>query len=1453
MKNRRFQEFNVGRAGSGRIDLQTGSLNFVHPITNPDDNVLPVAISQVYRSDWVENGESLYGKGFRLNLQQKLVQDPSDETKWTYIDGLGDEYKFKARYFYRGERNERVYLPENTKPSEIEIRQDGRLFQGSREVFADMKSNDGLTLKTNLLHYNGNEKIETRPGEVVQLEEEIKSMRRNLDTILYTLERFNEMHDEEFKKLRDIQRELEGRDLPGNERVLFEHDANQFNSSSRLDKNGSLTEIQRTVLELKKLHSLVTRREHRTGQHVITSALGLNSQGSRLRFADEDGRFAENLNDGMQNRRAYLADNDSDAPNTLPRDNREQKRHQDIFTDRTEWINQRFTDFSNILQERTFQKQGEFNDQMCVVETKRAIEDVDVLIRMLAQKEFVLGELNQHLPENFITTGNGIVLGFNKVGKLISMQDSFENKATIIFKDERIDRVVCSGDKEIKFEYAGDVLQTIVDFRGRRTSFNFTSGQLQTVVYPDGQVSSFSYGNQSNLIERIIPPMEIGVQLTWGNSQVQSFSIVNKDEQVKENSTARLTYTGAQTSVSYDTGVAEEFHFENERITRERVVVENNPRADVAYVYGSATRNGEEVNTITITEQALGNGTGNNTTCVEYKNEGEPLFETAMTFSSKVAGGEVVGEVKTVVETIFEYRDRKLIRTESTINIDGQTENRHEVFEYDKSGNLIRSIDSDGNINEPKTSSFYYKQNPGSRFYTQRVFAENGRLLSEFDGRGENKTEFRYQGTSNIVQGIIDPTGVETNFGRCPHTDRVLSLTQGTEHGERNQTIFCYEQELLKKLESGNTAIEYKHDNWGRIKEILVDSRQFAKYDHRPWCADAKQYSIIATYSTGDVFETVTNLRGMVTSVFNTPYQGDRKLLHSFTYDNLDRLSQVVDKKTDTVTDFAYDRCGNVIKSKNNQLSITQDINARRNVVFSEYLVETPVETVSKKYGFSYDEQDRLVEINLPNGAKQGIGYDSLGRVEKVSSPFELKRLNFYQKSDKATTLVSSVFDGNEKTVYRYDSRGNIIEILRNNKSVAKYKYDALNRLAKDGETEIEYDTNGNILFKGDIKYTYEGDRLVSFGEEKFAYDSQGNPTLYRDVKLGWGNVRNLERYGKYEFEYDASGQRTAKIQGTKRTEFFYNGMRLLAESRRAVYVDLHLHADEDAFITVGDPSYTAVTQRVVEYLYGVNGVQGMIANGKSYWYRKNVQGDVTHIFDEGGELVARYEYDAWGKHRVENYTCEEIGEMNPFRYRGYYYDVETGLYYLNTRYYDPEVGRFINMDRIDILDITRNMINGLNLYAYCGNNPVMFSDPTGMIRDVSSGGSNHPPSGGGIIERPVWNDNNNNTIVISRPVWNLPVGGGMNMGLGGIGGAVMRTPFWGWVGGVIPKKPNIPNEIMDWLKWYGGPPGYTPNVTFNERRGPIQNLVEDLMRFRDNLHNIFFRPRLPRTGIRLR
>ena len=135
------------------------------------------------------------------------------------------------------------------------------------------------------------------------------------------------------------------------------------------------------------------------------------------------------------------------------------------------------------------------------------------------------------------------------------------------------------------------------------------------------------------------------------------------------------------------------------------------------------------------------------------------------------------------------------------------------------------------------------------------------------------------------------------------------------------------------------------------------------------------------------------------------------------------------------------------------------------------------------------------------------------------------------------------------------------------------------------------------------------------------------------------------------------------------------------------------------------------------EYLYDIDGtVCGLKYNGTAYYFYKNLQGDVISIADDTGAVKATYTYDAWGVCEIESDTSGcNIATINPFRYRGYYYDTETDLYYLQSRYYDPEVGRFINADDCEILKFSISDFN-YHLYSYCNNNPINQTDTSGKF-----------------------------------------------------------------------------------------------------------------------------------------
>lgn len=213
-----------------------------------------------------------------------------------------------------------------------------------------------------------------------------------------------------------------------------------------------------------------------------------------------------------------------------------------------------------------------------------------------------------------------------------------------------------------------------------------------------------------------------------------------------------------------------------------------------------------------------------------------------------------------------------------------------------------------------------------------------------------------------------------------------------------------------------------------------------------------------------------------------------------------------------------------------------------------------------------------------------------------------------------------------------------------------------------------------------------------------YYYDAIGNLSYvenydtFESESFGWEGrmlisyaVDSAQGYGEIDYTYNDQGIRTSKnVWGTMHT-YVLDGDRVLEEK-------------------IG-------LNTIIYYTYDVDGTLiSMNYNGNEYFYITNLQGDIIEMVNISGNTVVKYRYDAWG-----NITYQyggTLASINPYRYRGYRYDQETNLYYLQSRYYDPEIGRFISRDSTGYLDPMSNQ--GLNLYAYCGNNPVMFTDSTG-------------------------------------------------------------------------------------------------------------------------------------------
>ena len=275
----------------------------------------------------------------------------------------------------------------------------------------------------------------------------------------------------------------------------------------------------------------------------------------------------------------------------------------------------------------------------------------------------------------------------------------------------------------------------------------------------------------------------------------------------------------------------------------------------------------------------------------------------------------------------------------------------------------------------------------------------------------------------------------------------------------------------------------------------------------------------------------------------------------------------------------------------------------------------------------------------------------------------------------------------------------------------ASYGYDTLGQLTTETNTKgsytYSYDTYGNIRSVSGTEshtYTYGNsewrDLLTKYDGTTISYDTNGNPTSYYNgssYTMAWKNGRQLSSVTTggttTTYTYDATGVRDSKTVGSTTYKFYTaNGQ-------------------------VGRQSGNGKNWT---FFYDNQGrPNALIYDNAVYYYVLNLQGDVIGLINTSGTYVAQYAYDAWGKVISSSGT---LADINPLRYRGYYYDSETGFYYLGSRYYDPAIKRFINADEATIAVADNASLSDKNLFAYCDNNPVMRKDDGGELWNVVAG-----------------------------------------------------------------------------------------------------------------------------------
>ena len=380
-----------------------------------------------------------------------------------------------------------------------------------------------------------------------------------------------------------------------------------------------------------------------------------------------------------------------------------------------------------------------------------------------------------------------------------------------------------------------------------------------------------------------------------------------------------------------------------------------------------------------------------------------------------------------------------------------------------------------------------------------------------------------------------------------------------------------------------------------------------------------------------------------------------------------------------------------------------------------------------QKFGtkFGYDDENRPMSLTYSIGAttigQSTTTIDKLNRTTfsavKLGSKTFTSEYHFAAGgygTGSVTNLVSSITQPGCNCGYGYDDNGNIASATLNGKWTG-YTYDALGQLiqvndhsdTRSGENgttwKYTYDLGGNILKKErfayndttnpleTVTYTYGDanwrDKLTAVNGSTIRYDAIGNPLNDGTWTYTWQNGRQLQKMQKAgvtaEFVYNADGLRVQKTVNGVATKYTLHGKNVV-----------HMTSGTDELHVF----YDAQNRPAV-----------VVYNGTAYAYVKSLQGDVVAILDENGNAVVSYGYDAWGAPLwCTGELAETLGKVQPFRYRGYVFDEETGLYYLRSRYYNPGWGRFVNAD---------GAIIQKNLFAYCSNGPIVGYDPSGFER----------------------------------------------------------------------------------------------------------------------------------------
>ncbi len=625
------------------------------------------------------------------------------------------------------------------------------------------------------------------------------------------------------------------------------------------------------------------------------------------------------------------------------------------------------------------------------------------------------------------------------------------------------------------------------------------------------------------------------------------------------------------------------------------------------------------------------------------------------------------------------------------------------TYTYDSRGNRLTGTDADGN-----TTTYTYdllnrliSVTDALGNTTTYTYDANGNLISQTDANGNSRT-FTYDAYNRLVQAT-DPLGntisytydsrdnmtsmTDANGNTTAYTYDILNRILLETNALGGQTTYTYDAEgnILTITDANGKTTTFAYDALNRVIKTTSPDGTFETFSYDTEgnltaMTDRNGNTINNTFDslhrlTVKTYPDATTINYTYDTNSNILTASNSELSYAFTYDALNRATQVTNVTTGKTVSYSYLCCGLNSSMTDPEDGITTYIYDALKRLTS--LTNPQGETTS----YTYDNLSRTVRKDLANGSYTTYNYDAASRlaslINKTSTNSVISSYSYtYDNTSNRTSMTTLAGTHN----YTYDKIYELLQASHPISSTETYTYDPVfNRLTSASYSNWTHDNNN---------------RLTSYNGTSFTYDANGNSMLKTDAtgttnyQYDYENKLIRVDYpdGTYsEYRYDPFGNRIKKdVNGTV-TWFVYD----LTKNLPDVIAE-----------------YNGGGSLLASYTHGL-GIDEVISirrGGNSYFHLKNGLGSITTLTDNTETVVNTYEYDAFG-----NVVSSTVSIANPYGYTGRKLDNESGLMYYRVRYYDPGIGRFISADPIAFA-------GGINFYVYVRNNPVNFVDPLGLV-----------------------------------------------------------------------------------------------------------------------------------------